>query len=689
MGSRKRPDMDYLFKDEDSDDDFEVKKAKNEEENDDDEEEDPLDAFMAGITEQAAKDVKESEEKSKNILENNEASSSSGNTNYRMDIEEEEDSEEAYFKYLKKYESQMDKEDTFYEYDEDGNIIATHKKEMELLEPIDHSLIDYKPFISNIYEEHEDISKLTPNEIYELRKEYKIQVYGRYTKAPIVSFGHLSQNKILLSIISHHSFEKPTPIQAQALPSILSGRNVLGIAQTGTGKTLAYVIPAILHVLSQEERTNDIGPVVLIVVPTRELALQVFTECRKYGKPFNLKTVCAYGGGNKYEQGKDLKEYSDIVVCTPGRIIDLLKDGVTNLQNVTFLVFDEADRMFECGFEAQIQTICDQIRPDRQCVMFSATFKHKVEKLAMKMLPDPVKIVCGEFNEVNSDVSQHVIVLPNTDDVKWKWLQKNIIKFLSSGKLIIFVTKKSDSVIVYEKLKKDNKKAVLLYGDLSQFERNERILAFRQDVDCLVATDVAARGLDIPNVKTVINYDVPRQYEYLVHRIGRTGRAGHKGDAYTLMTESDKNFAVEMVKNFELNGYEVSDDLMNLALKVEKFSKERENFHNNVKTKQRLGLGFSKNNSETKQQGTSDSNLRKEIKIATSGAKYVPGMSKEQAIKNVYQKKFGMSFVKASKPEESDTNLDSVDSDPRPEWKKRLEERVANIKAEFASKKQS
>ncbi|CEF67996.1 ATP-dependent RNA helicase DDX42 [Strongyloides ratti] len=685
MESRKRLDMDYLFKDENNSDDPEAKKAKN----DTDDEEDPLDAFMAGITEQAAKDVKESEEKSKNILENNEVSCSSS-SNYRMDIEEEEDSEEAYFKYLKKYENQIEKEDTFYEYDEDGNIIATHKKEMELLEPVDHSQINYKPFVSDIYIEHEDISKLTPNEIYELRKEYKIQVYGKYTKAPIVSFGHLSQNKILLSMISHHNFEKPTPIQAQAIPSILSGRNVLGIAQTGTGKTLAYVLPAILHVLSQDERTNDIGPVVLIVVPTRELALQVFTECRKYGRPFDIKTVCAYGGGNKYEQTKDLKEYSDIVVCTPGRMIDLVKDGATNLQNVTFLVFDEADRMFECGFEAQVQTISDQIRPDRQCVMFSATFKHKVEKLALKVLSDPVKIVCGEFNEVNSDVSQHVIVLPNTDDAKWNWLQKNIIKFLSSGKVIIFVTKKVDSVTIYEKLKKEGIKAVLLYGDLSQFERNEKILAFRQDIDCLVATDVAARGLDIPNVKTVVNYDVPRQYEYLVHRIGRTGRAGQKGDAYTLMTENDKNFAVEMVKNFELNGYEVSDDLMNLALKVEKFFNEREKFVSSVKVKAKLrpGIGFSKDNSVTKKT-TNDASLRKEIKVASSGAKYVPGLTKQQAVKSVYQKTFGMSFVKASKPEEPDVGQDSVESDPRPEWKKRLEERVANIKAEFASKKQS
>uniref|UniRef100_A0A0N5B548 RNA helicase n=1 Tax=Strongyloides papillosus TaxID=174720 RepID=A0A0N5B548_STREA len=680
MESRKRHNMDYLFTGEDSDDESESKKSKNESDSD---EEDPLDAFMAGITEQAAKDAKESEEKSKNISEKDESK------NYRMDIEDEEDSEEAYFKYLKKYESQMEKEDALYEYDEDGNIIHINKKEIEILPPIDHSTINYKPFISNIYIEHDDISKLTPKEIYELRKDFKIQVYGKYTKAPIVSFGHLSQNKTLLSMISHHNFEKPTPIQAQAIPSILSGRDVLGISQTGTGKTLAYVLPGILHILSQDERTNDTGPVVLIVVPTRELALQVFSECRKYGRPFNIKSVCAYGGGNKYEQAKDLKEYADLVVCTPGRIIDLIKDGATNLQNVTFLVYDEADRMFECGFEAQINTISDQIRPDRQCVMFSATFKHKVEKLAMKVLSDPVKIVCGEFNEVNSDVSQHVFVLPNTIDAKWNWVKQNIIKFLSSGKVIIFVTKKSDSVIVYERVKKEGISAVLLNGDLSQFERNEEIQAFRHDTDCLIATDVAARGLDIPDVKTVINYDVPVQYEYLVHRIGRTGRAGQKGDAYTLMTESDKNFAVEMVKNFELNGYEVSDDLMNLALKVEKFSKEREILFKNVKGKgkHRVGLGFEKNETPTNQT-LDDVNLKKEIKVAASGAKYVPGLSKKQAIKDVYQRSFGLSFVKASKPEESDSNLDLAESDPRPEWKKRLEERVARVKAEFASKQQ-
>uniref|UniRef100_A0A0N4ZV91 RNA helicase n=1 Tax=Parastrongyloides trichosuri TaxID=131310 RepID=A0A0N4ZV91_PARTI len=677
MASRKRPDMDYLF----NYDYDEPEEKKTKEESD---EEDPLDAFMLGITEQAAKDVKESEDKSKIISE---TGNDTEEKNYRMDIEEEEDSEENYFKYLKKYEEQAEKDDDhIYEYDEDGNIIGTHKKEVELLPPIDHSTIDYKPFIANVYMEHEDISKLTPKEIFDLRQEYKIQVYGRHTEAPIVSFGHLCQNKTLLSMIAHHNFEKPTPIQAQAIPSALSGRDILGIAQTGTGKTLAYVLPAILHILSQDERTNDTGPVVLIVVPTRELALQVFKECRKYGRPFDIKTVCAYGGGNKYEQSKDLKDYADLVVCTPGRMIDLVKDGATNLQNVTFLVYDEADRMFDCGFEPQINTLSDQIRPDRQCLMFSATFKRKVEKLAMKVLNNPVKIVCGEFNEVNSDVSQHVVILPSTDNSKWNWLKNHMIGFLSSGKLIIFVTKKNDTVILYERLKKERINVVLLYGDLSQYERNERISSFRNEVDCLVATDVAARGLDIPDVKTVVNFDVPTQYENLVHRIGRTGRAGQKGDAYTLLTELDKTFAVDMVKNFELNGYDVSDDLMKLALKVDIFAKERENFSHNIVTRQRVGLGFCKNDNN-KPTSLDNINLRKEIKVAASGAKYVPGMTKQSAVKNVYQKHFGISFVKASEPDEPEIDPNAPSSDPRPEWRKKLEERVAKVKAEFASKK--
>uniref|UniRef100_A0AC35TTG4 RNA helicase n=1 Tax=Rhabditophanes sp. KR3021 TaxID=114890 RepID=A0AC35TTG4_9BILA len=664
---KRRNDMAYLY---DSDSDDEPEQKKIEMECEDIDEIDPLDAYMSGITEVANNDIAQSSSKAKEIYETGKGQSTS---NFRCDLEDgQDDSEESYYKYLEKYENQMAKEDTIYEYDEDGNIIHTWKKKVEMLEPVKHNLINYEPFVRDVYDEHEQVKSLTCQQVFEIRKSIGIQVFGKSPPNPVVSFGHLGQNATLLSMISQLSYEKPTPIQCQAIPAALAGRDVLGIAQTGSGKTLAYILPAILHILNQDSRTNDSGPVVLIVAPTRELALQIYSEAKKFGKPFGIKCVCAYGGGVKYEQAKALEGYVDLVVCTPGRIIDLLQGGQTNLQNVTFLVFDEADRMFDCGFEPQVTTISDQIRLDRQCLMFSATFKSKIEKLALKVLCDPIKIICGELNEGNADVTEHVLVL--TEEYKFVWLKANMVKFLSAGKLIIFVTKKTDAALFHDKLRKSNVECLLLHGDLSQFDRNERIGAFKKNVNVLVATDVCARGLDIPHVGTVLNYTPARDFETHLHRIGRTGRAGKKGDAYTLLTQEDKKFAIDLVKHFENNGLEVCDALMNLALTNEDFAKDRQNHMTSTSV---LPI-----NREKRQ-------LAKEIKIAESASKYVEGMDKASATRSVYAKKFAMSFVRASEPDKPSNDVYDEAADPRPEWKKRLEERVAQVKADLEAKRKN
>ncbi|KAI6188181.1 RNA helicase [Aphelenchoides besseyi] len=550
--------------------------------------EDELDAFMAEINEQAQKDVTDSKKREEKAVAGVE---SEGGGKGRDDIDED-DMQESYFKFLEDYkEKHQETAEDNYEYDEDGNVIWTWKKTIDPLPQIDHSQLPYGDFVRHCYTEHEDIQRLTPIEVFDLRNTLDIRVFGNDPPKPCVSFAHFGFNEKLMNRLQRAEFEKPTPIQAQAIPAALSGRDVLGLAATGSGKTLAYVLPAIVHILSQpEQEYKSVGPFVVIVVPTRELALQVYEEARQFGHAFGLQVVCAYGGGNKYEQQKALQNGADICICTPGRLIDLIKIEATDFIRTSFLVFDEADRMFDLGFEAQVRSISDHIRPDRQCLMFSATFQPKIEKLASYALHNPVKVLCGEVGEANTDVTQQVHVLPNAD-AKWHWLFTRIVQFASEGKVLVFVTKKTDAEIVAEKLRQRDVELVLLHGDMLQYERNERLGMFKSRIPVLVATDVAARGLDIREIRNVVNFDVARDIDTHVHRIGRTGRAGQGGTAYTLMTEKDKEFAGPLMKSLENAGQEVPSALIELA-KASKWYAE-----NGTRTaaagRPRLGLGYS------------------------------------------------------------------------------------------------
>ncbi|CAD5221276.1 unnamed protein product [Bursaphelenchus xylophilus] len=566
----------------DDEDERKPRTSKKKDESNEEEEVDELELFMAEIEQQAKKDVEKSKEKesSGNIA---------GGGTGREDIDAE-DMQESYFKFLEDYKERHPEEDEDnFEYDEDGNVIWTWKKVIDPLPSCDHSKFQYPEFKACFYKEHEDISKLTPVQVFELRNSLDIKVYGADPPKPCVSFAHFNLDDKLMSRLRKSEFSKPTSIQAQAIPTALSGRDVLGLAKTGSGKTLAYVIPAVVHVVSQSYHgCSSRGPIAVVIVPTRELALQVYEEFRFYARPYELSIVCAHGGGNKYEQGKALKTGCDICIATPGRMIDFVKSESTDLIRTSFLVFDEADRMFDMGFEAQVKSIADHVRPDRQCLMFSATFPSKIEKLTSYALSHPVKIVCGDVGEANADVMQHVLFLPSVEQ-KWQWLCLNIIKFCADGKVIVFVTKKLNAEIVAEKLKQNNVDLVLLHGDMLQAERSERLKTFRSSVPCLVATDVAARGLDIPEVKTVVNFDIARDINTHVHRIGRTGRAGQKGDAFTLMTSEDKEFAGPLIQNLENAGQEAPPELIELA-KTSKWYIENGSGQQQGKT--RVGLGF-------------------------------------------------------------------------------------------------
>ncbi|XP_063815580.1 ATP-dependent RNA helicase DDX42 [Pseudophryne corroboree] len=536
---------------------------------DSDSEEDPLEAFMAEVEDQAAKDMRKLEEKDK------EKKNAKG---IRDDIEEEDD-QEAYFRYMAENPTAgllPEEEEDNLEYDSDGNPIApTTKRIIDPLPSIDHTEIEYPPFEKNFYEEHEEITVLTPQQIVELRYKLNLRVSGAAPPRPASSFAHFGFDEQLMHQIRKSEYTQPTPIQCQGVPVALNGRDMIGIAKTGSGKTAAFIWPMLVHIMDQKELQPGDGPIAVIVCPTRELCQQIHSECKRFGKAYNLRSVAVYGGGSMWEQAKALQEGAEIVVCTPGRLIDHVKKKATNLQRATYLVFDEADRMFDMGFEYQVRSIANHVRPDRQTLLFSATFRKKIERLARDILIDPIRVVQGDIGEANEDITQMVEILTSGPD-KWNWVTRRLVEFTSAGSVVLFVTKKANAEELANNLRVEDHPLGLLHGDMDQSERNKVITDFKKkNIPILVATDVAARGLDIPSIKTVINYDVARDIDTHTHRIGRTGRAGEKGVAYTLLTPKDSNFAGDLVRNLEGANQYVSKELLDLAMQNSWFRKSR------------------------------------------------------------------------------------------------------------------
>ncbi|CAG8752996.1 15688_t:CDS:2, partial [Acaulospora morrowiae] len=261
---------------------------------------------------------------------------------------------------------------------------------------------------------------------------------------------------------------------------------------------------------------------------------------------------------SKMDQFKELKPGGiEILVGTPGRIIDMIKMKATNFRRVSFLVLDEADRMFDLGFEPQVRSICDNIRPDRQTLLFSATFPKKVEILAREVTSEPVRISIGNV----------VIEILADDGYKWEWLMTHLVALCVEGSVLVFVSRKGGVEELSNNLQQTGHKCGALHGDMMQSDRDKVLRDFKNNkFPIMVATDVAARGLDIKAVKNVVNYDVARDIDSHVHRIGRTGRAGEKGTAYTLITQKEDKFAGDLVRNLESSGQPVPDALMSLAM---------------------------------------------------------------------------------------------------------------------------
>ncbi|XP_005994328.1 probable ATP-dependent RNA helicase DDX17 isoform X2 [Latimeria chalumnae] len=422
-------------------------------------------------------------------------------------------------------------------------------------------------FEKNFYVEHPEVARLSQYEVDEFRRKKEITIRGTGYPKPVMMFHQASFPQYVMDVLTEQNFTEPTPIQCQGFPVALSGRDMVGIAQTGSGKTLAYLLPAIVHINHQPYLERGDGPICLVLAPTRELAQQVQQVSDDYGKPSRLKSTCIYGGAPKGPQIRDLERGVEICIATPGRLIDFLEAGKTNLRRCTYLVLDEADRMLDMGFEPQIRKIVDQIRPDRQTLMWSATWPKEVRQLAEDFLQDYAQINIGNLElSANHNILQIVdVCMESEKDHKLIQLMEEIMGE-KENKTIIFVETKRRCDDLTRKMRRDGWPAMCIHGDKSQPERDWVLNEFRSGkAPILIATDVASRGLDVEDVKFVINYDYPNSSEDYVHRIGRTARSTNKGTAYTFFTPGNMKQARELIKVLEEANQAINPKLMQLV----------------------------------------------------------------------------------------------------------------------------
>ncbi|KAL9039902.1 MAG: hypothetical protein Q9180_002247 [Flavoplaca navasiana] len=457
--------------------------------------------------------------------------------------------------------------------DPDDFLAIASKKKKKDLPTINHSKVNYQPFRKNFYHEPSELAEMTEEEVADLRLELDgIKIRGIDAPKPVQKWSQCGLGAQSLEVIQRLGYERPTSIQTQAVPSIMSGRDVIGVAKTGSGKTIAFLLPMFRHIKDQRPIDSLDGPVGLVMTPTRELATQIHKECKPFLKALNLRAVCAYGGAPIKDQIADLKRGAEIIVCTPGRMIDLLAANsgrVTNLRRVTYLVLDEADRMFDMGFEPQVMKIMANIRPDRQTILFSATFPRQMESLARKVLVKPVEIVVGGRSVVAPEITQ--IVEVRTEETKFIRLLELLGKLYEEEKneddrALIFVDRQESADGLLKDLMRKGYPCMSIHGGKDQIDRDSTIDDFKAGiVPILIATSVAARGLDVKQLKLVVNYDAPNHLEDYVHRAGRTGRAGNTGTAVTFVTPEQDRYSVDIVKALKQSDREIPEDLRKLA----------------------------------------------------------------------------------------------------------------------------
>ncbi|MFV3075888.1 DEAD/DEAH box helicase [Niveispirillum fermenti] len=355
-----------------------------------------------------------------------------------------------------------------------------------------------------------------------------------------ITFSELALPSHLMQAVAELGYTTPTPIQAQAIPAALAGSDVVASANTGTGKTAAFVLPALARIAASPRQAGSWGPRVLVLTPTRELASQVLDQVRLLSKFGRIQTGSVLGGMPYRAQIEMLRRRADLIVATPGRLIDHLENGKVDLTCVEMLVLDEADRMLDMGFRDAVEQISGACPEGRQTLLFTATLDRTAEKLASALTRDPVRVDVAGKAVTNTAIEQRWLRADGLDH-KHKLLGR-LLEDEAFGKGIVFVATKADCDSMADLLSEQGHRAMPLHGDMQQRERN-RVVQWLRDgrINVLVATDVAARGIDISDLSHVINFDLPRVAEDYVHRIGRTGRAGATGVSYSLFTRTDRN----------------------------------------------------------------------------------------------------------------------------------------------------
>ncbi|MGI8526582.1 MAG: DEAD/DEAH box helicase [Pseudolabrys sp.] len=354
-----------------------------------------------------------------------------------------------------------------------------------------------------------------------------------------MSFSHLGLSDKVLGAIDSAGYKTPTPIQEQAIPHVLARRDVLGIAQTGTGKTAAFVLPMLT--LLEQGRARARMPRTLILEPTRELAAQVVEHFEKYGKNHKLNVALIIGGVSFGDQDSKLLRGVDVLIATPGRLLDHSERGRLLLSGVELLVIDEADRMLDMGFIPDIERIGKLVPFTRQTLFFTATMPPEIQRIADTFLHNPVRVEVSKPATTAATITQLLVATGREDHDKRETLRRLIRSADNFKNAIIFCNRKREVATLHRSLVRHKFNAVALHGDLDQSARTAALDAFRQgEAKLLIASDVAARGLDIPEVSHVFNFDVPHHPDDYVHRVGRTGRAGHSGTAITIVAPPDQ-----------------------------------------------------------------------------------------------------------------------------------------------------
>jgi len=440
-------------------------------------------------------------------------------------------------------------------------------------------------------------------------KENEINVIpseGQTAPDPVLSFQDTDLPDFLAKQVLR-DFNEPTPIQAQAMPIALEGQNMVGIGKTGSGKTLAFLLPAIAHINArQADEKMRRRSLALVLAPTRELAQQIEEVAVGFRRSCGLNTVCFIGGAAR---GRQLQQYDkgpQLIIATPGRLNDFLEQGEVSISDVSYVVLDEADRMLDMGFEPQIRGVLEHVKEERQMLMFSATWPEEVKELAQDFLGDFTFMQIGSAElSANKNIVQEVEVC---DDSYKMEAFLNKMQDIGDEKTLVFTERKATVDRLERLLRTKRLKAMGIHGDKSQMARSEVIRRFK-DGSCnvMIATDVAARGLDINDVQHVVNYDFPNDIENYIHRIGRTGRVNKKGKSYTLLARSEGRFAQKLIKILKESDQEVNPELYELAksaryeksagkqrysTKESRFNQNKSNRYGNQPRYQNRSLGY-------------------------------------------------------------------------------------------------